>query len=363
MLDPGGGSMRADRLLSLLMLLQTRGRMTAQALAGELEISVRTVYRDIEALSSAGVPIYAERGPGGGCALLDHYRTELTGLREDEVRALFMASTPAALADLGFAAELKAALLKLLAALPAERRSADEWVRQRILLDWEAWRHGASTAGAAPHLRVIQQAIWNDRRITIRYRRQSSFYRHDFERLVDPYALVAKTGNWYLVYAAVDAIATEYAKVGAGNASVVPETNFKAGQYAGLRVHKVAELTDVEAGGEQFVRPPDFDLEAFWRFWCDRAAEVSGRFAVQVRVAAQLLPDLPHYLGEQAHLWELTASSGENWLLGTLYFDRFEEARTKLLGLGAGVEIVTPEALRRSLLDYAQQVVMLYTRH
>jgi predicted DNA-binding transcriptional regulator YafY len=170
----------------------------------------------------------------------------------------------------------------------------------------------------------------------IRYRRQSSFYSHDFERLVDPYALVAKTGNWHLVYAAVD---------------------------TGLRVHKVAELSGVGESDQQFVRPSDFDLEAFWRFWCGRVAEDSGRFAVEVRVAPQLLPDLPHLLGEQTNGWELTASSGENWLLGTLYFDSFEEARTKLLGLGAGVEIVTPKALRRSLLDYAQQVVMLYSRH
>ena len=145
--------MRADRLLSLLMLLQTRGRMTAQALADELEVSVRTVYRDIEALSSAGVPVYADRGPGGGCALVDNYRTHLTGLHEGEVRALFMASMPSALADLGLGADLKAALLKLLAALPAERRHDDQWVRQRIFLDWESWQKAtASPATMTPYM-------------------------------------------------------------------------------------------------------------------------------------------------------------------------------------------------------------------
>ncbi len=337
--------MRADRLLSLLLLLQTRGRMTAQTLADELEVSVRTIYRDIEALSGAGVPIYADRGPGGGCALLDRYRTELTGLREDEVHALFMASTPAALADLGFAADVKAALLKLLAALPAERRNADEWVRQRILLDWEAWRRGALAEESVPYLQTIQQAIWHDQRIVIRYRRQSSFYRHDFARLVDPYALVAKAGDWHLVYKGVEA--ADARESGCG----------------GLRVHKVKELAGVEESRQSFCRAPDFDLGSFWRGWCKRIEQSHGRFAVQVRVAAPLLPDLPHYLGEQALGWEITASSGENWLPGTLYFDSLEEARTKLLGLGAGVEIVTPEALRHSLLDYAQQVVMLYTRH
>lgn len=209
--------MRADRLLSLLMLLQTRGRMTAQALADELEVSVRTVYRDIEALSSAGVAVYADRGPGGGCALVDNYRTHLTGLHEGEARALFMASMPSALADLGLGADLKAGLLKLLAALPAERQHDDQWVRQRIFLDWESWQKAtASTVddtipvetSTRPLLQVIQQAVWNDRRLWITYRRQSSFYRRQFDRLVDPYGLVAKEGEWHLVCAASEEQAT-----------------------------------------------------------------------------------------------------------------------------------------------------------
>jgi predicted DNA-binding transcriptional regulator YafY len=133
--------MRADRLISLLMFLQTRGRMTAQELAKELEVSERTVYRDIKALSTAGVPIYTMRGPGGGCALLDSYRTDLTGLTDDEVRALFMLSIPAPLAELGVSQELEAALLKLSAALPAARRYEENRVRQRILLDSIPWFH------------------------------------------------------------------------------------------------------------------------------------------------------------------------------------------------------------------------------
>ncbi len=204
--------MRADRLLSLLLLLQTRGRMTAQALADELEVSVRTVYRDIEALSGAGVPVYADRGPGGGCALVDNYRTQLTGLHEGEVRALFVANMPGVLADLGLGADLKAALLKLLAALPAERRSDDRWVRQRIFLDWERWektttRQEDAARGPAPTLQLIQRAVWNDRKLWITYRRLSSFYRREFERLVAPYGLVAKEGEWYLVCAEVPAVA------------------------------------------------------------------------------------------------------------------------------------------------------------
>lgn len=131
--------MRADRLLSLVMLLQTRGNMTAQALGEELEVSERTIYRDVEALSFAGIPVYAERGPGGGIALLDSYRTSLTGLNRDEVRALFMLSIPAPLDELGVTADLKAALLKLSAALPAVGRDEQIMARQRIHLDSVAW--------------------------------------------------------------------------------------------------------------------------------------------------------------------------------------------------------------------------------
>lgn len=352
--------MRADRLLSLLLLLQTRGRMTAQALADELEVSVRTVYRDIEALSGAGVPVYADRGPGGGCALVDSYRTQLTGLHEGEVRALFVASMPGALADLGLGADLKAALLKLLAALPAERRSDDRWVRQRIFLDWESWekstaREVDAAHRIAPALQRIQAAVWNDRKLWITYRRQSSFYRRQFERLVSPYGLVAKEGDWHLVCA--DAREAE----------------------GRIRIYKVAELVDVREAAEPFTRPPDFDLEQAWHAWCDQIRQDRRRYIVTAQVSPQMYVDLPLYLGD--HLdkprnqpWEAAAPglgsepvSGREdktgWQTVTLSFDALEEARTKLLGLGAGVEVMTPIALRRSLLDVAQQVVKRYSRH
>ena len=348
--------MRADRLLSLLMLLQTRGRMTAQALADELEVSVRTVYRDIEALSGAGVPVYADRGPGGGCALVDNYRTQLTGLHEGEVRALFVANMPGATADLGLGADLKAALLKLLAALPAERRGEDRWVRQRIFLDWENWHkdainptipEGKAARAAAPALQLIQQAAWNDRMVWITYRRLSSFYRRQFERLVAPYGLVAKEGEWYLVCA--------------GSA--------EGGDR--IRVFKVADLVDVRSTAETFTRPAEFDLEDAWRAWCDHIRQDRGRYVVTAHVSPQMYADLPLYLGEhlgegQDRPWEedaQNAAAETAWRPVTLHFDSLEEARTKLLGLGAGVEVMTPVALRRSLLDYAQQVVIRYSRH
>lgn len=353
-------SMRADRLISLLMLLQTRGRMTAQALADELEVSVRTVYRDLEALSSAGVPVYADPGPGGGCSLLDNYRTHLTGLHEAEVRALFMASMPAALAELGFGADLKGALLKLLTALPAERQHDEQWVRERVYLDWERWQStpqpeesGAARvrhevgAPSAPPLHVIRQAVWEDRQLWITYRRASSFYRREFARLVNPYGLVAKEGEWHLVCA-------DAGESGAANVR--------------LRVYRVAELLTVRATEQPSVRPPGFELASAWRAWCGRIRRSRGHYVVSALVSPQMAVELPLLLGEHcaATAQEQALSetrAADDRLPVTLRFDSLEEARTKLLGLGAGVEVVTPVALRRSLLDFAEQVVKRYSRH
>ncbi len=333
--------MRADRLLSLLLLLQSRGKMTAETLAAELEVSVRTIYRDLDALSAAGVPVYADRGPGGGCTLLDNYRMQLTGLHEDEVRALFMAGMPAALAELGFGAELKAAMLKLLAALPSEHQAEERWVRQRVLLDWERRSTTAASAAQAQarlaaHLHTIQGAVWDDRCIRIHYRRETSFYRRQFARAVQPYALVASAGAWYLVCAA----------------------------EARIRVFAVNELLAVEAVEGTFVRPADFDLPAFWQEWQQQAAQVAP-FIVRARVSPAMAAELPLHLGEGVR-GQVEASAGTDspaeWQQVELQFGSFDEARTKLLGLGAGVEIETPVALRLSVLDYAQQVVQLYSR-
>ncbi len=157
--------MRADRLISILMLLQSRGRMTARELAEELEVSERTIYRDVEALSGSGVPMYAEHGPGGGLALLDSYRTNLTGLNEDELRALFMMfSGPGALDKLGVHQDLKSALLKLSAALPGASRTDEEEVRNRFYLDWSWWFHHQEPV---PHLAALQQALWEQHKVRL----------------------------------------------------------------------------------------------------------------------------------------------------------------------------------------------------
>jgi predicted DNA-binding transcriptional regulator YafY len=320
--------MRADRLLALLMLLQARGRMSARALAEELEVSERTIYRDVDALSAAGVPVYGEPGREGGFALLDSYRTNLTGLKEDEVRALFMLSIPAPLAELGVSQELKAALLKLAAALPAGQRHQEQRVRQRIHLD-PTW--GGEQETSLPHLHTIHRAVWQDRKLLVTYLRPWAV---ETEHLVDPYGLVARAGVWYLVH----------------------------GRKGRVRIHRVSALVDVRLSDERFERPADFDLGAFWQEWCAELEESRSDYVVTVRVAPDFVPLLPWYFGEQvrARIAQAGPPDAEGWITLELPFERLETARDRILSFGRGVEVLEPRALRTSILDYANQIVALY---
>src|SRR5689334_16595189 len=185
--------MRADRLLSIMLLLQVHRRITARELARRLEVSERTIHRDMDALGAAGIPIYAERGVGGGWALAEAYQTNLTGLNEAEIQALFLATPPQLLADLGLRQAADAALIKLLAALPAISRRDAEFARQRIHVDGAGWLRARE---AVPFLAAIQEALWQDRKLRLTYQRADDT---TVERLVDPLGLVAKSSVWYLV--------------------------------------------------------------------------------------------------------------------------------------------------------------------
>ncbi len=319
--------MRADRLLTLLMLLQRRGRMTAAELAHELEVSERTIYRDIDALSLAGVPVYAERGPGGGCALLENYRTTLTGLDDAEVRALFMLSIPAPLAQLGIGRELRAALLKLAAALPAARREREARMRQRVHLDSTPW---FSMEGPSPHLQLIHRAVQNDLRLRITYR----LWFGPVETTVDPYGLVAKTDIWYLV----------------------------AAREGITRIYRLSDISAVEVLDECFDCPADFDLAAFWVDYCGREENARPSYPVTLRVSPDLLRLLPLYLA--GHAGERSGPTGmpdaQGWTTLTLAFESFHSARERVLSFGGAAEVIAPEALRLSVADFAGQILSRY---
>jgi predicted DNA-binding transcriptional regulator YafY len=221
--------MRADRLLSLLLLLQTRGRMTAHDLADRLEVSERTIYRDLAALSAAGIPVYTESGPGGGCALLDGYQTRLTGLTEAEVRALSLLPVAGLVAALGMSQEMERARLKLIAALPEAARQVAQQVQERILFE----PIQPPTPAVGPYLHMIQQALWHNWKLWLTYR-EANLATGDVE--VEPYGLVAQAGEWYLV-----------------------------GQVAGvLHSLDLRRIQTVHLMAEPFARPADFDLAAYW---------------------------------------------------------------------------------------------------
>src|SRR5437660_3968129 len=188
-----GDTMRADRLLSILLHLQVHRRITACELAKRLEVSERTIYRDMDALSAAGIPVVAERGTGGGWALLEEYKTNLTGLNEAEIQTLFLTQPARLLTDLGLRQTSEAALIKLLASLPAISRRGAEYIRQRIYVDVTGWHHTEENIAALP---ILQEAIWRERELQLTYQRNDGKL---VERLAAPLGLVAKGTVWYLV--------------------------------------------------------------------------------------------------------------------------------------------------------------------
>lgn len=321
--------MRADRLIGLLMLLQSRGRMTAQALAAELEVSERTIYRDVDALSAAGIPIYGDPGPEGGYSLLDSYRTTLTGLSEGEVRALFMLTVPRPLTDLGISEELKAAFRKLAAALPAASSAGETHIRRRFYLDPTWWDQPEAPV---PQLKTLHDAVVEDRCVAISYR---TWLGTTLTRDVAPLGLVAKGGGWYLVYQ----------------------------QGGPPRVIQVGDLLGVELLPGHFARSGEFDLVRFWQSWCVGREE--RRYVVKLRVAPHFVAALGHYLGDRLRpeVAQATLPDADGWTTLEVNFRSLEEARHHLLTCGSGVMVVAPEVLRLSLLDHAQQIVKLYTHN
>jgi predicted DNA-binding transcriptional regulator YafY len=325
--------LRADRLLSILMLLQSRGKLSATKLADELEVSVRTIHRDIEALSSAGVPVYVERGISGGCSLLGDYRSNLTGLTRDEVYALFMLGVPASLAELGVSNEIKTAFRKFIASLPLIRRDDVQMVRQRIYLDGADW---TITKGMASHLQAIKQALWENTRIKIIYTGiLGAMINELFVRTVEPLGLVYKAGEWYLVCAANDA----------------------------FHVFRISHVLEVEILNEPFIRPLGFDLVTFWQNWCTEQEACRSSYAVIVRISPVLAGASQWILGERLrHAIDETGQlETQGFVRARLDFESFNEARNYVLGFGVAMEVLEPEALRLSVIDYAKQIVTLYS--
>jgi predicted DNA-binding transcriptional regulator YafY len=318
--------MRADRLFSIVLLLQAHRLLTARALAERLEVSERTIHRDMEALSGAGIPVVAERGAGGGWSLLGEYRTNLTGLNEAEIQSLFVTRPPRLLADLNLEKAAEGASLKLLAALPTVYRRGAEQARQRIHIDVSGWQR---TEEAVPLLHVIQEAVWQERRLRMVYGQEEC---GAAERLVDPLGLVAKGSVWYLV-AAVE-----------------------GGEVRSYRVSRVrrAELTD-----EPCARPEGFDLAKFWEQSAARFRASLPSYRAVVRVRREVVARLP-FAGRFARVEQTGEPDAEGWVPVTLRFDVEEMACEYALGFGTQLEVLEPASLREKVIRAAKNVVAFY---
>ncbi len=336
--------MRADRLLSMLMLLQARGRMTAAELAEELEVSERTIYRDLEALNAAGVPVLAERGPGGGVLLPDKYRTDLTGLTEVEVRGLFMSVVPGSLSELGLDKAIEAAMLKLSASLPAVQRQGIERVRGRVHVDTAHWFQPPEPV---PFLKPLQEAVWQNRRVVIKYQAASGIRTRSY---VNPYGLVAKAGTWYLVAVALrEKPAYRVSKVQEARQDIV--------------VYRVSRIREAEVTDEEFERENSFDLPSFWQTWCADFEAHLPRYRVVLRVAPDMVPLLPSIYGEGVRtiIVEQGRTDENGSLILPITFESFEAARSSVLGLVTGAEVLEPQELRDSVMRAAASIVAFYT--
>jgi predicted DNA-binding transcriptional regulator YafY len=320
--------MRADRLLSILMLLQVHSRLTTRNLAERLEVSERTIHRDMDALSSAGVPVVAERGKGGGWSLLEHYQTTLTGLNLAEIQALFLPKSAHLLADLGWSQAFEAALLKLLAALPAANRQQAEMVSQHIHVDPTGWHHWDEEMSAFP---VLQAAVWQERQVLLSYERGNG---KRVERLVNPLGLVAKGSVWYLVAAVEE-------------------------QVRSYRISRVqnAVLTDFHC-----IRPVGFNLADYWqRSMVEFKANLPS-YRVTVRVAPEVMPWL-RYAGYFAQIEQIIdAPDADGWVPVSLRFDVEKAACAYVLGFGGQMEVIEPLELRDRVLQAAKETIARYTK-
>jgi predicted DNA-binding transcriptional regulator YafY len=317
--------MQASRLISVLMRLQARGRATAEELAQELEVSVRTIYRDVDQLSFAGIPIVAERGRLGGFKLLDGFRTELTGMTPAEAETLFLAGLPGPAAELGLTQLMAVARTKLLAALPAGQRV--ERIASRFHLDATGWFRNAEPVTLLP---AIAQAIWAERFLNIRYASDKS----SVIRRLGPLGLVLKAGIWYLV-------------AQKGNA---------------FRTYRVGRISAAEPQEERFARPKSFDLAAYWA-QSSRDYELGTyRDHATIRLSPRglkILDLLGPYVVQEAEK-SIGNADGQGWVQCTIPLESAEFGIRELMRLGEEVEIVSPPALRTQMVRTLRKTLACY---
>jgi predicted DNA-binding transcriptional regulator YafY len=318
--------MRASRLLSILTTLQAKGHVTAQALAEECEVSLRTIYRDVDALSAAGIPIYSERGSNGGYKLLAGYRVRLNGLSSTEAEAMFLAGLTRQAADLGLGAVAASARKKLLAALPEEMRSGA--MRARFHFDAPAWfAEGESLA----HLPLVADAVWNEHPIRMYYQSRKA----EKERRVEPLGIVLKGGAWYLV-AQMDGIA---------------------------RTYRISRIRELEVLDERFEYPEAFDLEAYWTESIRHYEAELHPNRAEIRLSPLGIKMMDEFLPPYARAGAVVSKEADEqgWRQVTLSVGSLAHASIEILRFGVDAEVLGPPELRAKLAEIVSTLAKVYS--
>lgn len=321
--------MRADRLLSILLLLQIHHQMTSRELASRLEVSDRTIHRDMEVLSGMGIPITAARGAGGGWSLLGDYRTNLTGLTEAEIQSLFLTKPAKLLADLHLDKAADGALLKLLASLPSPSRREAERTRQRIYVDVSGWSRRDE---AVPCLPIVQEAVWLERKLVIKYERGENC--DPVERLLSPYGLVAKGSVWYLVGAVGEDV----------------------------RSYRVSRIVRAKVLDSHAPVPSDFNLGEYWEQSAATFKSNVPNYLATFWVSPSVLPRL-RFAGRFARVNETEETNEHGWRKVHVGFDVEEMACEYAVSFGAALQIIEPETLREKVIEMTKASLAFYERH
>ncbi|MFD0960111.1 helix-turn-helix transcriptional regulator [Paenibacillus chungangensis] len=328
--------MRAGRLLSILLSLQNEGKLTTEQLADRLEVSSRTILRDMDELSGSGIPVYAERGSQGGWQLSEGYRTTLTGMQGDEVVALLLAGNSQLLNDLGKEKQREDALQKLLAAVSASARSDAAVAREKIHIDGAGWHQSGQSREAVPWLSIVQEAVWEERRLKLTYKRDGE----ESQRTVCPLGLVAKGSIWYLV-AAVD-----------------EESERENGiDGSKLRTYRISRLVGAEKLPESFTPWHDFRLSEYWERSVASFKDSLPRYPGVVRVRLQ---DIERLAATRFVSVREQKPLGGEWVEARVQFETLESAREIALSFGAGLAVLSPPELRRAVADELAAALQWY---
>lgn len=317
--------MRADRLISILLLLQNKGKLTTRELAKELEVTERTIHRDMEALSAAGIPVVAERGKAGGWRLLKQYRTNLTGLKANEIKSLLISPSFQLLTDLGLTKDWYEARQKILASIPSSLQKNADHVWNRIHVDTSAWRQSTEKMES---FKVLQQAIWEERILQIKYERADG---ECVERIVNPLGLVAKGSTWYLIAL----------------------SNGKIRNYRASRMRSVILLS------ETFTRPVDFDLAQYWNNSTQEFIKSLPRYEADVEVSPSITQRIK-FPGRFVQILKIDSPLENGWIPLKLCFDTEQEAKEYILGFGNQIKIIRPNTLKQNIYEMARAVIDFY---